>query len=158
MLKIGKVKCGVLGCIVPVLDVQNINGVFEYKNIKLNRKREFHITLFTDKLTEKINYKCSEEQTYKLHKFLNEFDYNFKLTSKIHFLKKDYDDHIRFSKIVEVEMENQTKFESEFSSIVGFEYKIFPHMTTHSSANIKEKEGIGIAIQTKDDLKKYILN
>ena len=157
MLQTDKINCGDLGCVVPILVMENsFEPSLVHVGIELRVKDEFHVTLFTDKITSRIEHLCTQEQKTTLQKFLNGFNFHFELTNTVYFLKKDYGDHIRYSRIVLVNMKNQKDFEQKVSDIIGFAYEFFPHITTHSTLNKKEKEGIGISVQTSDDLQKYI--
>ncbi len=90
MLKIDKLKCSYLGCIVPVINMNNINSVVSYKNIELNRKSEFHVTIFTDNILMHIESSCSQIQKKELFNFIKEFKFSFNKTNRIYFLRKDY--------------------------------------------------------------------
>ncbi len=155
MLNIGKLSCSDSGCILPVNTLIKENIFCEFHNIKLKRKSEFHITIFKGKMLRLIKKTCSVKKENELYKFLNDFNFNFSLTDEIYFLKKDYGDHIRYSRIIRVSMSSENEFEKKISKIIGFDYSIFPHITTHSFSNIKEKEDIGIGIQSESDFEKY---
>ena len=151
--------CSDKGCIISLLEKEN-HFSFEpfiiHLNVSLKVKSEFHITLFNSDSISHVEQVCTPEQKRTLQEFLKHFNFHFELTDTVYFLKKDYGDHIRYSRIVLVSMNDQKDFEQKISNIIGFAYEFFPHITTHSTSNKKENADIGIGIQTQKDLQKYL--
>ena len=158
MLETKKVHCGDLGCMVQIAHFPIEKNTILRDSILLHKKKEFHVTLFGKKTLSKIKKFCSNEQQENLMEFIHNFTFVFKPTNKIHFLRKDYSDHIRYSRIVEVSMLYKEEFEKKFSTIVGFKYSFFPHITTHSTATVKEKNQNGIGISSAEELSQYKLD
>ncbi len=156
MITIEKIMWDGLHCIIPVNELRNLNDEIDYKNIFLYKKPEFHTTIMGNRWAEKIRKNCTEQQTQNLKDYINSFNFNFTLTNNMYFLKKDYGDHTRYSKIIELEMKDQGVFEQGCSNIIGFEYKLFPHITTHSNATNIEMKNTGIGILSRDELEDII--
>lgn len=121
------------------------------------RKPEFHMTIIGTEVAESITRLCDESQKEKVREYINNLVFDIKFNNSEFFLKKEYDDHIRFSRIVLLDIKNKVKIEADISEILGFDFSFFPHITTHSNATVVEKKHRGIEISSADDVKKYTL-
>ncbi|MCA9352422.1 hypothetical protein KC866_03500 [Patescibacteria group bacterium] len=142
-------------CIVQLEFPNTFPDTLEKNGNTLLRKPEFHITLIGNQLASEIENHCTEDQRAELKEYINSIQLHVTLANNEYFLVKDYGDHIRYSRIVELLLNEKDELEKHVSQIIGFPYTIFPHITTHSGSDHEDYIHRGIGIQSREELEQY---